>query len=60
MNKGRKIIFETPDQLHIHLTESTANVDSVVSTIQQARGSDHIMVTSDGLRIDNSPATRGI
>ena len=60
MNKGRKITFETLDQLHIHLTESTANVDSVVSTIQQAWGSDHIIVTSDGLRIDNSPATRGI
>jgi len=42
------------------LTKSTANVDSVVFTIQQAWGSDHIIVTSDGLRIDNSPASRGI
>ena len=60
MSKGRKVIFETLDQRHIHLTESTANVDSVMSTIQQAWGLDHIVVTSDGLRIDNSPATRGI
>ena len=42
------------------MTKSTANVDSVVFTIQQAWGSDHIIVTSDGLRIDNSPASRGI
>ena len=60
MNKGRKVIFETLNQLHIHLTESTANVDFVLSTIQQAWGLDHITVTSDGLRIDNSPATQGI
>ena len=60
MNKGRKVIFETLNQLHIQLTESTANVDFVLSTIQQAWGLDHITVTSDGLRIDNSPATQGI
>ena len=60
MKKGRKVIFETLNQLHIHLTESTANVDFVLSTIQQAWGLHHITVTSDGLRIDNSPATQGI
>jgi len=60
LKKGRKIVLETLEQLHILLTESTANVGSIVSTIQQARGSDHTIVTSDGLKMDNPPATQGI
>ena len=53
---GKKIDFQPQSQIFIDLVDSTANVDGVV---QCRWGSDYILVTQDGLQLEESPATQG-
>ena len=53
---GKKIDFQPQSQIFIDLVDSTANVDGVV---QRRWGSDYILVTQDGLQLEESPATQG-
>ena len=52
--------FKQMGQLFIDITETTANVQYVQSVIQSKWGSDYILVTVDGLQLDDSPGTKGI
>ena len=56
---GRRVEFHTTDQTFVTLTESNAHTDFLVTVARQKWGSDHAIVTKDGLKIDNSPATQG-
>ena len=48
------------NQTFVDLTEATANINYVTSVIQRRWGMEYVMVTSDGLRIDDSSGTQGI
>ena len=58
VKKGRKLHFKPNHQIFMHLVESTANVDSMTAA-REKWGQDMLIVTHDGLRIENSPATQG-
>lgn len=58
LNGGRPE-FTPQNQTFVDLTEATANVNYVTSVIQRRWGSEYVMVTSDGLKIDDSSGTQG-
>lgn len=47
------------EQLYICLTESTANVDYVLHTVKRRWGEDQVLVTADGLKVEDSAGTQG-
>jgi len=60
VKKGRRVQFKPNLQLFMYLVESTANVDSNMAAAREEWGTDVVIVTHDGLRIEDSPATRGM
>ena len=52
----RKFEFQT----FIELIEATANVNHILAIIRRRWGPDYILVTQDGLQIEDSPATQYI
>jgi len=58
VKNGRRVQF-IPN-LFVRLVESTANVDSITTAAREEWGTGILIVTHDGLRIENSPATRGM
>ena len=52
--------FTPQNQTFIEVCESTANVHYVNSAVQRKWGTDYTMVTSDGLKIDDSAGTQGV
>ena len=57
--RGRKPEFTPTGQLYIEITDSTSNIEHVLEKIQNKWGQDYLLVTSDGLKLEDSPATRG-
>lgn len=55
----KKIEFKQITQTFIELMDSTANVEYILSVVQRRWGPDFIIVTHDGLPIEESPATQG-
>ena len=45
--------------MHIDLVDATANVEFVNGTIQKRWGNDYVVVTNDGLELEDVPATQG-
>ena len=41
------------------MVESTANVEYILTLVQRRWGEDYIIVTNDGLQLEDSPATQG-
>jgi len=61
LRKGRgKPDFEVSSQVYIELTEATAYLDYIVEVIHKHWGTEYILITSDGLELEDSPATHGI
>jgi len=60
VKNGRRVQFIPNFQLFMRLVESTANVDSITTAAREEWGTDILIVTHDGLRIENSAATRGM
>jgi len=58
VKNGRRLNFKPNLQLFMRLIESTANIDSITTAAREEWGTDVVIVTHDGLRIENSPATR--
>ena len=54
-----KAEFAPQNKTFVDLCEATANVNYVTSVVQQKWGSDHLLVTSDGLQLDDSSGTQG-
>lgn len=50
--------FQALSQTHVELVEATANLEYIM-TIVERKWPDHIIVTSDGLALDDSPSTQG-
>ena len=56
----KKIEFKPIHQTFIELVESTANVDHILGVIQRKWGTNYIIVTQDGLKLEEGPGTQGI
>ena len=56
---GGKCEFTQLGQTFVDVTEATANVDYIRSAIQKKWGTDYIIVTADGLEIEDSSGTQG-
>ena len=56
---GGKPEFDPMEQLYVCLTEATANVDYVLNTVQWKWGNDRVLVTADGLKIEDCAGTQG-
>jgi len=54
-----KLEFAKLGQTFIDVDESTANVDHISGFIREKWGDDQVLVTADGLKIDDSSGTRG-
>ena len=59
-NGRRKPDFQTTGQTYIELTETTANVEHIISVLSQRWGSGYTLVTNDGVPLEDSPATQGL
>ena len=59
VGRCRKFEFQPVSQTFIELIEATANVDHILAIIRRRWGPDYILVTQDGLQIEDSPATQG-
>lgn len=51
--------FQPMSQLYIELTEATAHLDHILEAIRKRWGPEYILVTSDGIELEDSPATQG-
>ena len=52
--------FKQMGQIFVDITEHTANVQYVQCVVQSRWGPDYILVTVDGLQLDDSPGTKGM
>ena len=60
LRKGRgKPEFQASSQMYIELTEATAYLDHIVELIRKRWGAEYILVTNDGIELEDSPATQG-
>lgn len=51
--------FERLGQVFIDVNESTANISYISNAVQRKWGSDYILVTADGLEMEDSSGTQG-
>ena len=58
--KKNKAEFSCTGQIHVEITESTANVHSISEAVCNQLGADYTIVTTEGFEIVDCPATRGI
>jgi len=55
-----RFIFEKLGQAFIDINESNANIFYVSGVVEKKWGSSYVLVTSDGLKIEDSSGTQGI
>ena len=60
----RTLLEKTPEfvrteQLYIPVKESNANVPHITNIVQENWGYNYVLVTEDGLRLQDSPGTQG-
>ena len=60
LGRCRKFELQPVNQTFIELIEATANVEHILAIIRKRWGPDYLLVTKDGLQIEDSPATQGI
>uniref|UniRef100_A0A1X7VJI3 Uncharacterized protein n=1 Tax=Amphimedon queenslandica TaxID=400682 RepID=A0A1X7VJI3_AMPQE len=58
--KGPNKFLPTTEQIFVPVKESTANVLHVTEIMQDSWGTEYVLITSDGLRIQDSAGTRGL
>ena len=59
LSNGR-MEFMAQNQTFVDVTDTTANLHYVSSAIQRKWGSEYVVVTSDGLKLDDSSGTQGM
>ena len=55
-----KPTFQTAQQLYIEVHETTANVEYILDEVRARWGASYVIVTNDGLKLEDSPATQGL
>ena len=56
----KKIEFKEISQIFVELEEATANVNYILGVVKRKWGPNYIIVTSDGLPIEEGSATKGM
>ena len=56
---GGKVEFGHIGQTFLDVTEATANVHYIGNAVQRKWGNEYILVTADGLQIEDSSGTQG-
>ena len=54
-----KVEFTQEAQMHVEVTESTANVQHITREVQQQWGEQYVLVTADGFELENCEGTQG-
>ena len=54
-----KVDFTQEAQMHVDLIETTANVEYVLSEVQRRWGDQYVLVTIDGLELEDCEGTKG-
>ena len=57
---GKKIEFTPISQTFIELIDSTANLENITGIIQRRWGSNYVLMTQDGLKLEESPSLNGM
>ena len=57
---GGKAEVTPQTQTFVDVTESTAHVNYIASAVQRKWGSQYVLVTSDGLQIEDGSGTQGM
>lgn len=52
--------FKRLEQMHVHIDEASANVHTITNAIKSKWGAEFVVVTADGLPVDDSAGTHGI
>ena len=55
-----KVEFLAQNQTFVDVTEATANLHYISSAVQRKWGQEYSLVTSDGLKLDDSSGTQGM
>ena len=58
LSNGR-VKFMAQNQTFVDVTETTANFHYVSTAIQRKWGSEYVVITLDGLKLDDSSGTQG-
>ena len=58
-SRSGKVEFSQEAQMHVDVTESNANVQYITKEVQQRWGEQYILVTNDGLELENCEGTQG-
>lgn len=56
-SRNGKVEFLHEEQMHIDVTESTANVQYVTREMQERWGKTYVVVTADGLELEDCEGT---
>ena len=59
-SRTRKVKFTQEAQMHLDITESTVNVQYVLNEVQQRWGDQYVLVTIDGLELEDCERTKGM
>ena len=54
-----KVEFLQEEQMHIDVSESNANVQFVTNEMQRRWGNNYVIVTTDGLELEDCEGTKG-
>ena len=57
--RAGKVEFLQDAQMHIDVNEKTANLDHVTKEMQQRWGQEYVIVTADGLQLEDCEGTQG-
>ena len=54
-----KVDFTSQAQMHLDVSESNANVVYIINEVQKRWGNEYLLVTTDGLLLEDCNATQG-
>ena len=58
-SRSGKVEFTQEAQMHLDIAESTANVHHIFREVHQRWGEEYVIVTVDGLELEDCEGTRG-
>ena len=57
--EARRVTFDPIHQMYLEIRESTANVNYVTVAVMKKWGKGYLLVTADGLPLEDTDGTRG-
>ena len=59
LSRSLKPDFFPQSQMHLDITNQTANLKYILEKIKVEWGEDYVIVTNNGIELEDSPATQG-